>query len=70
MGIAPNEMMDRQKACIPELQIEFISTVVSPTFELLSNVFPETSELLIVIDNNRKQWEALNLSEGNLMSLN
>lgn len=70
MGIAPNEMMDRQKACIPELQIEFISTVVSPTFELLSNIFPETSELLIVIDNNRKQWEALNLSEGNLMSLN
>lgn len=65
MGIAPNEMMDRQKACIPELQIEFITTVVSPTFEQLSNIFPETSELLIVIDNNRKQWEDLNISEGN-----
>lgn len=64
MGISPNEMMDRQKACIPELQIEFITTVVSPTFELLANLFPETSDLLNVIDNNRKHWEDLKLSEN------
>lgn len=58
MGLAPNEMMDRQKACIPELQIEFIATVVRPTFEILANLFPETQYFLEVIDNNRKNWEA------------
>lgn len=58
MGLAPNEMMDRQKACIPELQIEFLSTVVSPTFQILANLFPEAQQFLDVIDTNKKNWEA------------
>lgn len=59
MGLAPNEMMDRQKACIPELQIEFITTVVRPTFEILANLFPETNLFLNVIDENRTHWESI-----------
>lgn len=65
MGLAPNEMMDRQKACIPELQIEFITTVVRPTFEILCNLFPETAHFLETIDNNRLNWEALRSSFEN-----
>lgn len=57
MGLAPKQMMDRQKACIPELQIEFITTVVRPTFEILANLFPETEQFLAIIDDNRAQWE-------------
>uniref|UniRef100_A0A1B0CBD1 Phosphodiesterase n=1 Tax=Lutzomyia longipalpis TaxID=7200 RepID=A0A1B0CBD1_LUTLO len=59
MGISPPDMMDRQKACIPELQIEFIATVVRPTFEILANIFPETAICLNTIDDNRQNWEKL-----------
>lgn len=59
MGLAPNQMMDRQNACIPELQLEFIGTVVRPTYEILYNLFPETGLFLTNIDENRKQWEAI-----------
>ncbi len=59
MGLAPNQMMDRQNACIPELQLEFIGTVVRPTYEILHNLFPETSLFLTNIDENRRQWEAI-----------
>lgn len=52
-------MMDRQRACIPELQIEFITTVVRPTFEIIVDIFPETKEFLETIDNNRTNWEAI-----------
>lgn len=59
MGLAPNQMMDRQNACIPELQLEFIGTVVRPTYEILNNLFPQTSLFLTSIDENKKQWEAI-----------
>jgi len=32
MGTAPLEMMDREKARIPELQIQFLSHIVIPVF--------------------------------------
>lgn len=59
MGLAPNQMMDRQNACIPELQLEFIGTVVRPTYEMLCSLFPQTSLFLTSIDENKKQWEAI-----------
>lgn len=62
MGIAPTDMMDRHKACIPNLQIEFIDSVVKPTFEVLANIFPETNNLLDVVADNRTNWERLNLT--------
>uniref|UniRef100_A0A182JPV1 Phosphodiesterase n=1 Tax=Anopheles christyi TaxID=43041 RepID=A0A182JPV1_9DIPT len=57
MGLRPNEMMDRKKACIPMLQIEFLTTVIRPTFEILVQIFPETNSFLDTIDSNREQWE-------------
>lgn len=59
MGLAPNQMMDRQNACIPELQLEFIGTVVRPTYEILCNLFPQTELFVANIDENRRQWEAI-----------
>ena len=32
MGYKPSEMMDRDRACIPKLQIDFIDGVVHPTY--------------------------------------
>uniref|UniRef100_A0A182RMD0 Phosphodiesterase n=1 Tax=Anopheles funestus TaxID=62324 RepID=A0A182RMD0_ANOFN len=57
MGLRPNAMMDRKKACIPMLQIEFLTTVIRPTFEILVQIFPETGSFLDTIDSNREQWE-------------
>ncbi|XP_052864449.1 cGMP-dependent 3',5'-cyclic phosphodiesterase-like [Anopheles cruzii] len=59
MGLRPNEMMDRKKACIPMLQIEFLTTVIRPTFEILVQIFPETDAFLATIDSNRAQWECV-----------
>lgn len=56
MGLNPNLMMDRKKACIPALQIEFLDTVVTPTFEIFVQVFPETSNFLDTINTNREHW--------------
>jgi hypothetical protein len=50
-------MMDRQKADIPALQIEFLTTVIRPTFEILVRLFPECEEFLEIIDTNRQHWE-------------
>ena len=33
MGVNPMEMMDRDKARVPELQVEFLHHVVLPVFE-------------------------------------
>lgn len=33
MGNAPLEMMDREKARIPDLQIQFLSHIVCPVFK-------------------------------------
>lgn len=33
MGAAPVEMMDRDRACVPRVQIDFIDTVALPVFE-------------------------------------
>ncbi|CRK94393.1 CLUMA_CG007900, isoform A [Clunio marinus] len=56
MGLNPNLMMDRKKACIPALQIEFLDTVVTPTFEIFVQIFPEKSDFLQTISINREHW--------------
>lgn len=57
MGLNPNLMMDRKKACIPQLQIDFLQTVVRPTFEIFVQIFPEASFFLEIIDTNKHHWE-------------
>ncbi|XP_063234184.1 cGMP-dependent 3',5'-cyclic phosphodiesterase-like [Bacillus rossius redtenbacheri] len=56
MGVLPLHMMDREKACIPELQIQFLSDVVVPLFDLLRRVFPEAACLLRAAETNRECW--------------
>jgi cGMP-dependent 3',5'-cyclic phosphodiesterase len=64
MGLNPNLMMDRKKACIPALQIEFLDTVVLPTFEIYVQIFPETSSFVDTINANREHWLELKEKEG------
>lgn len=59
MGLRPDIMNDRQKACIPRLQIEFLDSVILPTFQILAQIFPETNAFLDQIYLNRSQWEKL-----------
>ncbi|XP_075225632.1 cGMP-dependent 3',5'-cyclic phosphodiesterase-like [Lycorma delicatula] len=58
MGSSPSEMMDRRRAKIPDLQIQFITTVVLPTFRVLDKLYPEKiSSCLTTIENNLRHWE-------------
>lgn len=59
MGLRPDIMNDRQKACIPRLQIEFLDSVITPTFHILAQIFPETNAFLDQINVNRNQWAKL-----------
>jgi len=38
MGITPIEMMDRERACIPKLQIDFLDAIAVPVYRLAGNV--------------------------------
>ncbi|CAL1294152.1 unnamed protein product [Larinioides sclopetarius] len=59
MGVHPSEMMDREKACIPELQIGFIENIVHPAYKILTTIFPEVSETLLAVETNRLFWERM-----------
>jgi cGMP-dependent 3',5'-cyclic phosphodiesterase len=65
MGMSPNLMFDRKKANVPALQIEFLDKVIKPTYEIFVHIFPETSQFLDTINENRKQWIELKEKEDN-----
>ncbi|XP_047002049.1 cGMP-dependent 3',5'-cyclic phosphodiesterase-like [Schistocerca americana] len=56
MGNKPLEMMDRENARIPELQIQFLEDIVIPVFELLSTLFPEAKCLYDASWTNKLYW--------------
>uniref|UniRef100_A0A8B9QYE9 Phosphodiesterase n=1 Tax=Anas platyrhynchos TaxID=8839 RepID=A0A8B9QYE9_ANAPL len=56
MGNRPLEMMDREKAYIPELQISFMEHIAMPIYKLLQDLFPKASELYERVASNREQW--------------
>ncbi|XP_030236370.1 cGMP-dependent 3',5'-cyclic phosphodiesterase isoform X1 [Gadus morhua] len=56
MGNRPSEMMDREKAYIPELQISFMEHIAMPIYKLLSEFFPRATELYERVAANREQW--------------
>lgn len=56
IGLSPTAMMDRQRACVPQIQIDFIDTCVHPTFNILAKLFPETQHFVNAIEQNRAQW--------------
>ncbi|XP_076333643.1 cGMP-dependent 3',5'-cyclic phosphodiesterase-like isoform X2 [Tachypleus tridentatus] len=59
MGVKPSEMMDREKAFIPELQINFIQGVVKPVYDLLSSFFPAAEVTARAVATNRMYWERM-----------
>ncbi|XP_067102732.1 cGMP-dependent 3',5'-cyclic phosphodiesterase [Osmerus mordax] len=56
LGNRPMEMMDREKAYIPELQISFMEHIAMPIYKLLSELFPGATELFERVAANREQW--------------
>eukprot|EP00795_Rhopilema_esculentum_P000239 gene239-9879_t len=59
LGYTPKEMMDREKASIPKLQVEFGSKVALPVYRLLSTILPPVSSICDVIRENIVRWQKL-----------
>ncbi|CAJ0581079.1 unnamed protein product, partial [Mesorhabditis spiculigera] len=59
MGDPPVEMMDRERAFVPQLQIDFLDNVAMPVYEMLSRAVPETGTTYAGIVDTRKHWGAL-----------
>ncbi|XP_059819232.1 cGMP-dependent 3',5'-cyclic phosphodiesterase [Hypanus sabinus] len=56
MGNRPLEMMDREKAYVPDLQINFMEHICMPTYKLLMDIFPLAEPLYQQVKANRDQW--------------
>uniref|UniRef100_A0A914HUE6 Phosphodiesterase n=1 Tax=Globodera rostochiensis TaxID=31243 RepID=A0A914HUE6_GLORO len=59
MGNRPIEMMDRERACVPKIQIEFMDTVALPVFRLLAQLLPELQSTHQALNHNRRCWMML-----------
>ncbi|CAB3403418.1 unnamed protein product [Caenorhabditis bovis] len=59
IGVTPLEMMDRHKAFVPQVQIEFLDTIGLPVFKMLSEVIPDGKSTYESICANRVCWQAL-----------
>ncbi|XP_038862022.1 cGMP-dependent 3',5'-cyclic phosphodiesterase-like [Salvelinus namaycush] len=65
MGNRPSEMMDREKAYIPELQTGFMEHIAMPIYKLLQDLFPRSAELYDTVASNREQWGKVSHKPGN-----
>uniref|UniRef100_A0A8C8JZN7 Phosphodiesterase n=1 Tax=Oncorhynchus tshawytscha TaxID=74940 RepID=A0A8C8JZN7_ONCTS len=65
MGNRPSEMMDREKAYIPELQTGFMEHIAMPIYKLLQDLFPRSAELYDTVASNREQWGRVSHKPGN-----
>ncbi|XP_038057075.1 cGMP-dependent 3',5'-cyclic phosphodiesterase-like isoform X2 [Patiria miniata] len=68
MGMETPEMYDREKACIPELQINFLNHIALPVYQILAEVFPSVLQLVTNIEANKTMWLRLK-RESNLRKL-
>uniref|UniRef100_A0A915KKH8 Phosphodiesterase n=1 Tax=Romanomermis culicivorax TaxID=13658 RepID=A0A915KKH8_ROMCU len=59
MGNTPNLMMDRERACIPKLQIDFLDTIALPCYKLLSKLFADSQTVYATIYHSRRCWVML-----------
>lgn len=59
MGNTPNLMMDRERACIPKLQIDFLDTIALPCYKLLAKFFADTQTVYATIYHSRRCWVML-----------
>eukprot|EP00794_Sanderia_malayensis_P006925 gene6925-7703_t len=65
LGYTPKEMMNREKASIPKLQVEFVSKVALPVYRLLSLFLPPVNSICDVMDENIGRWQELQGKENN-----
>jgi len=56
MGNKPMESMDRERACIPTLQIQFLDHIVVPVYRTLADLHPAAEEPYQVVLVNKKKW--------------
>ncbi|XP_067663300.1 cGMP-dependent 3',5'-cyclic phosphodiesterase-like isoform X2 [Haliotis asinina] len=56
VGKDPIEMMDREKACIPDLQINFLDGIALPVYRILEKLFPECKEVHEAVEKNKLKW--------------
>ncbi|KAJ8920746.1 hypothetical protein NQ315_004886, partial [Exocentrus adspersus] len=58
MGKEPTNMMDREKASIPDHQLEFLKECCICIFKILAMIFPSANVLVDAISRNIICWEA------------
>lgn len=59
LGLAPSMLCDRKNTNINKSQIGFIKFVVSPQFDLISNIIPNIKPYLLNVQTNLKYCEEL-----------
>ncbi|CAD6187653.1 unnamed protein product [Caenorhabditis auriculariae] len=59
LGHQPAEMMDRRRAYVPQIQVEFMDNIGVPVFDMLSRLVPEGVPTYEAIRANRKCWLAM-----------
>lgn len=57
MGRTPSDMMDRNRAFIPKIQLHFLTDVCVPCFTVLANLFPELEILVESINDTAHRWQ-------------
>ncbi|XP_077975468.1 cGMP-dependent 3',5'-cyclic phosphodiesterase-like isoform X2 [Styela clava] len=55
-GILPAITNDRERACVPELQINFMEHIARPAYRILSVIFPPYTEAYDRFDSNVERW--------------
>jgi len=57
MGNRPVESMDRERAFIPQLQIQFLDHIAIPVFRVLGDLFPEARAPYSAVSRTKEYWE-------------
>ncbi|XP_060591220.1 cGMP-dependent 3',5'-cyclic phosphodiesterase-like [Ruditapes philippinarum] len=55
-GLEPSDMMDRERAQIPALQISFLDHVALPVYVLLGKLFSPAKEVGDRVEENKQHW--------------
>lgn len=59
LGRTPPEMMDREKARIPDLQIGFLDHIALPVYRVLEELFPDAHPVHKSVKDNHRHWEKI-----------
>ncbi|XP_064609581.1 cGMP-dependent 3',5'-cyclic phosphodiesterase-like [Liolophura sinensis] len=59
LGKNPIEMMDRERARIPDLQISFLNHIALPVYKIIADLFPKAKPVLETVEDNKRHWEKI-----------